>query len=74
MNDFINSPEWATIEAQFLEEIDKLKRDIPYKDKDVDYIAKRYVANMEAKRIITLVLQKTTRKFKELKKESVSYK
>lgn len=71
--DFLKSKAWIDIEGIFNEELDKLKKSIPYKDKDNDYIAKRYVANREAERIIKGVLGRINRMKTELKKENTSY-
>ncbi len=74
MKDFLESQDWLNIKRMFAEEIIKLEADIPYKDKDNDFIAKRYVANREARNVIVRVLKKVESKVIEVKKEKQSYK
>ena len=47
--------ELQLIEQILVAEIDKMKREIPYQNKDNDFIAKRYVALREAERILNRV-------------------
>jgi hypothetical protein len=72
LKDFVKSSDWQQIQVMFYEEMDKLNKTIPYKDKDLEQVGKHYVARQEAIDIIKRVLRKveTVGRDVEIKKES----
>ena len=71
---FTQSVEWRELRDFFEEEIEKLKKDIPYKDKDNDFIAKRYVALRETERLVRLIVRKVELSDKEIGHGKESFK
>lgn len=74
IKDLLQTKAWQEIENIFLDEIDKMKRDINTKDKDVAEIGKQYIARREAEKIVLNALNKVRRYGKELKTSDISYK
>jgi translation initiation factor 2B subunit (eIF-2B alpha/beta/delta family) len=72
LKDFVKSSDWQQIQLMFYEEMDRLSKTIPYKDKDLEQVGKQYVARQEAIDIIKRVLRRieTVSKDVEVKKES----
>jgi len=69
----ISNEDLVLIEALFLEEIKKLNKSINV-DKSNEFIAKRYVANLEAEKIISKVLKRIKTKVIGIETDKVSYK
>ena len=74
MQDFLESKQWAEIRGIFIDEANKLKADIPYREKDNDFIAKRYVAQREAYNAVLKVLRRIETKAIRLETNKTSYK
>ena len=74
LQDLVKTSGWEEVEAMFSIEVERLKRDIPYKDKDNDFIAKRYIACREAERLIGQVLGRIKRATQEVQAKNISYK
>jgi len=74
IKDLLQTKAWQDIEGIFFEEIDKMKRDINTKDKEISEIGKQYVARREAEKIVMSALNRIRRYGKELKTSDISYK
>jgi len=74
LKDFVKTNEWQEIQVMFYEEMDKLNKTIPYKDKDIEQVGKHYIARQEAIEIIKRVLRRIETVTKEIKPINQSYK
>lgn len=72
LKDFVKTADWREVQIMFYEEIEKLNKSIPYKDKDIEQVGKHYVARQEAIDIIKKVLKRVENVTKDVitKKET----
>ena len=65
---------WQEILGIFDQEIEKMKKDFPYKDKNLTEVAKQYIARREAEKTIKKVLKKIEQYGSETIQKKESYK
>lgn len=74
LKDFVKTQDWQEIQIMFFEEMDKLNKTIPYKDKDIEQVGKHYIARQEAIDIIKRVLRRIETVTKDIKTTKESYR
>jgi hypothetical protein len=74
LKDFVKTQDWQEVQIMFFEEMDKLNKTIPYKDKDIEQVGKHYIARQEAIDIIKRVLRRIETVTKDIKTTKESYR
>jgi len=74
LKDFVKTQDWQEVQIMFFEEMDKLNKTIPYKDKDIEQVGKHYIARQETIDIIKRVLRRIETVTKDIKTTKESYR